>query len=554
MGHGPHRPYVSRRDFLKRSAAVGLAAAAGPWFWRPLAYAADAPIEQLHLQFGADAAREMTVSWMTPAAVRAPFVQLEGRRVAAETVQYAGYPGFFHHARVTGLEPGTGYRYHVGHDDAVTGEDATLTTAPAGRAPFTFTAFGDQGIDDPGPDNIQDFDPRTGSFIHQQPPFQATLNIGRAASFSPAFHAIIGDTSYANGDQAIWDRWFSAISPMARNTPWMPAIGNHEIETQGVGLGGYNLGEELGLPGSDSWGPLGYDAYRHRFALPANGDAWSNCWYRFRYGSVEFVVIDNNDVNTEVTANVGYSEGRQQAFVAQALARAAADPVVDFIIVLMHQAAFSSGLHGSDAGVRAAWFDLFAEHRVDLVLQAHDHHYERTHLMNRDEVVLATDGVYASDIGTMYVVCGNGGGVQRFEGLGANADWSAAVAAEQVGTLKVDVVPDTGHGTKRLILGEYRALDGSPIEEGVVIERPLAPAVVPPVETPTAPPAAPPTPDDAVPLLPVTGGPAGIGAVGIGLAAGAAARVWRRGADDEEAAELRARRVEATERARRDTR
>ena len=68
MGHGPARPYVSRRQFLQRSAAVGLVTTAGPWLWRQPAHAADAPVEQLHAQFGADAAREVAISWMTPAA------------------------------------------------------------------------------------------------------------------------------------------------------------------------------------------------------------------------------------------------------------------------------------------------------------------------------------------------------------------------------------------------------------------------------------------------------------------------------------------------------
>ncbi|WP_366925115.1 twin-arginine translocation signal domain-containing protein [Nocardioides sp. REDSEA-S30_B4] len=31
MGHGPHRPYVSRRQFVQRTAAVGIAAGAGPF-------------------------------------------------------------------------------------------------------------------------------------------------------------------------------------------------------------------------------------------------------------------------------------------------------------------------------------------------------------------------------------------------------------------------------------------------------------------------------------------------------------------------------------------
>ena len=506
-----HRPYVSRRDFLRRSAVAGLATAAGPLVWRQPAYAADTPTEQVHLSFGADASRQMTVSWMTPGPVKRPFVQLAGTRVVADTRQYDGYPGYVHHARIDGLEPASRHRYTVGHADRPRSSPARLTTAPSGRVPFTFTAFGDQGIDDPGPDNIQDYDPTTGSVSLQQPPFQAEANILLAQSLQPAFHLIVGDLSYANGNQAIWDRWFRAIEPMARERPWMACLGNHEIEAANS-VGGFGLG-------GDSWGPLGYDAYRTRFRFPDNHDReWDNCWYAFRYGSVQFVSIDNNDVNTEVTANVGYSEGRQAAFVERVLQRAQADPDVDFIVVLMHQCAFSSSTkHGSDQGVRAAWLDLFARTGVDLVLQGHDHTYERSHLMDRTEV-LSASAPYLSDVGTLYVVAGNGGAVQEPFNPQQPA-WSAFRQALKVGTLKVEVTPDTGKGTKRLTLSEYAALDGSPIEEGIVLERPLGRA-------------RPSSRGDRA-ATPAVAGPAGVGLLGATSAvAGSGARLRSRTPDD----------------------
>lgn len=543
MGHGPHRPYVSRRQFLQRTAALGLATTAGPWFWARPASAAETPVEQVHGQFGADAAREAAFTWMTPGPVQAPFVQLGDQRLPARTTQYAGYPGYFHTVRVSDLLPATSYSYAVGHAGAVRSRPFAWRTGPRPGTPFTFTAFGDQGTDSPDPTNVQDVDPTTLTTIKadQQQPFTASLNRELALSMSPAFHAIVGDTSYANGDQEVWDQWFRGLQTFAASRPWMPCLGNHEIETMGVGLGGFNVGEELGLPG-DSWGPLGYDAYRTRFALPENGDPeWEGCWYRFRYGSVEFVSIDNNDVNDEIQVNKGYSGGRQRAFVERTLKAAAADPDVDFIVVLMHQAAFSSGLHGSDQGVRDTWFPLFGRYGVDLVVQGHDHHYERTHLMRGADVALASDGDYVSDVGTMYVVAGNGGSVQRGEGLGGGSEFTAHIAPQQVGTLKVEVVPDTGRGTKRLVLSEVAALTRQPIESGVVIERSRATSTPVPSSNPT-PAAAPssadasptPAPDAVTDLLPATGGPAGTSLLGLTLASGAAgaAAVWRRTSEE----------------------
>lgn len=556
--HGPHRPFVSRRQFLRRTATVGLATSVGPWVWQGLAHAQEAPVEQVHVELGADAARAAQFTWMTPAPVDGPFLQLGEQRLPAETVQYEGYPGFFHKVRVTDLLPDTTYPYGVGHGGAVVRDGFSYTTGPSGRTDFSFTAFADQGTDLTGGEPaIEDVDPATlmmiAKGVDQQPPFQATRNRELAYSFAPRFHVVGGDTSYANGDQAVWDEWFRGYEQHATSRPIVPCLGNHEIETMGVGLGGFTLVGDA----DDSWGPLGYDAYRTRFTLPENGDPeWEGNWFRFRYGSVEFISIDNNDVNAEVVANVGYSQDRQAAWVERTLQAAHDDDACDFIVVIMHQAAFSTGLHGSDQGVRDAWFAMFSRFGVDLVLQGHDHQYERTHLVRTPdpetvETILPTDGTYASDVGTMYVVCGNGGGVQRPQNPFANEfEWQATKSVFTVGTVKVDVQFDEAAGVKRLVLGEYSVTTGGPIEEGIVIERSLAMAgtvdddaddgLPAPVEAQPAPEPAP------QPVLPATGGPAGISAVGVAAIgmAGALASARYRGPHDEETQELRAARHE----------
>ena len=516
MGHShEHRPYVSRRQFLKRAAIAGGALSAGPYFWRQLAYAADAPPSQVHLTFGRDAATQMNVSWMTPAAIDAPFVELAGHRFSARTVQYEGYPGFFHHAPLTGLTGDSRYAYEVGHAGKLTGTASTFRTGPKPGTPFTFTAFGDQGTNGVG---------------IGQPPNQPGANTELAASMAPSFHMIVGDLAYANGDQSIWDDWFTMIEPMARTTPWMPLIGNHEIESQLTGDAG------------DSWGKLGYDPYLSRFILPGNGHAdLKNCFYGFRYGSVHYLAVDNNDVNEEITANIGYTKGRQRKFVEAELAAARDDPAVDFIVVGMHQCAFSSSTkHGSDPGVQKAWFELFRKYSVDLVLQGHDHTYERTHAMVSDEVV-SEGPVYNSDVGTVYIVCGNGGAVQE-PLMPAQPAWSAFRQDFKVGTLKIDVQPQAANGKTRMVLSEHWALDGSAIEEGIVLERSAA------ASPPTAAAAGSGEEERArgdkalapTGTLPATGGPAGTALVGVAaLAGGLALRTLSREERRQELADSR---------------
>src|SRR5262249_60495095 len=71
--------WPSRREFLRCVGLGGLTFATGacaPMIWRrPRAAGAGSP-SQLHLQFGADAAREMVASWVTPVAVARPRLRL----------------------------------------------------------------------------------------------------------------------------------------------------------------------------------------------------------------------------------------------------------------------------------------------------------------------------------------------------------------------------------------------------------------------------------------------------------------------------------------------
>jgi 3',5'-cyclic AMP phosphodiesterase CpdA len=66
--------------------------------------------------------------------------------------------------------------------------------------------------------------------------------------------------------------------------------------------------------------------------------------------------------------------------VSRRQAAARNDPSVDWIIVQMHQCACSSSAtgNGSDLGTRQQWLPLFDQYEVDLVLNGHDHDYERS--------------------------------------------------------------------------------------------------------------------------------------------------------------------------------
>jgi 3',5'-cyclic AMP phosphodiesterase CpdA len=339
--------------------------------------------------------------------------RLEGE-VDARTRSYtdakSGRTVYAHHATLDRLRPDESYLYGALHEGAAP-QFASFRTAPRGRAPFTFTSFGDQGTPSIG----RVYTPPTG--VSLPGPLFVNDNLGSPAAgdttlgverVEPLFHLFNGDLCYANLAQdrvrAWWDFW-SNNSRSASKRPWMPSPGNHE--------------NELGN------GPIGYKAYQTFFQTPeaaGQTDITRGLWYAFTAGSVRVVSIANDDVVYQDAGDSyvrGYSEGAQRAWLESELAAARRDLAVDWIVVCMHQVAISTADHfnGADLGIREAWVPLFDRYGVDLVVCGHEHHYERSHPIRGQEAnatltprVVAT-GVEAVDTtqGTVHMVIGGGG-------------------------------------------------------------------------------------------------------------------------------------------------
>ncbi|WP_041939949.1 MULTISPECIES: purple acid phosphatase family protein [Frankia] len=318
----------------------------------------------VHLTFGAEPSTAMVVSWLSHGPATRPAVRCAARPgalgppVPATIRSYrdarTGERVFVHHASLTGLEPATDYAFTLEHDGRPQGADGSFRTAPGSRAAFGFTFFGDQGTDRP-------YDP-----YGSPASGYAVVGVERCA---PLFALTGGDLSYANQREdpvRTWSDWFTMISPSAGARPWMPCVGNHEIERGN--------------------GALGLAAYQTYFELPPNGDEGylAGLWYAFTVGAVRFVVVSADDVCYQNSGPIylrGFSAGRQTAWLARTLEQARADPGIDWIVVAMHHAALSTSAdhNGADLGIREAWLPLFDRYGVDLVLYGHEHHYERSH-------------------------------------------------------------------------------------------------------------------------------------------------------------------------------
>ena len=456
--HAYLRSRLPRRRFLRGAALGAGLLVAGPTLWRRPGFAAEAPGGR-HLTFGTDPRTEMTVSWSTSGPVQHAVVDVGtdiayGTTVEAETRTVAGTATNYHHARVTGLRPGTTYHYRSRHDGGAA-EDASFRTAPASGTPFRFTAFGDQGVSD-----------------------GARSVTAQVATLGPAFHLHAGDICYANNrglgkpaelnqpTAAVWDTWLAMMTAVATSAPWMAAVGNHEME------GGY--------------GEQGYDGYLSRFALPGGGPSGAPVVHGFRYGNVAVLSLDANDASYEITANTGYTGTAQDTWLRRTLSGLRTDPTVDFVVAQFHHCSYcTNAVHGSDGGVRDRWAALFDEFSVDLVVNGHNHCYERTHPLRAGEVTAEVGNggtVKPAEQGTTYITAG-GGGQQPYSlsthpiayvtidgGLRVPepASWSASRYLD-LSLIAVDVVPPGVDGRTTMTV---RALtpDGA-VVDAVTLER-----------------------------------------------------------------------------------
>ncbi|WP_432142047.1 fibronectin type III domain-containing protein [Streptomyces sp. bgisy084] len=416
--HDYLRTKLSRRGLLRTSAATaGVVAGSGllagsaqgvspTLLSSPATAAVDgslvAPFGR-HLAFGADPKHQMRVSWQVPLAVKRPYLRVGlkpwdlGRKIEAEvrplhtpslSAKLPAVQQYYLHAALDGLRPGTTYYYGVGHEGFDPADPrrfstvGTFRTAPARPEAFVFTAFGDQGVS-----------------------YHALANDQLILGQNPSFHLHAGDICYADTDgdgsehdaydARVWDQFLAQTESVAKSVPWMVTTGNHDMEAW--------------------YSPNGYGGQNARWSLPGNGPDAENApgVYSFTYGNTAVVALDANDISYEIPANQGYTDGRQTRWLDRRLAELRAADGIDFIVVFFHHCAFSTtNSHASDGAVRDAWLPLFEKHQVDLVVNGHNHVYERTDALKSGRVAKKMPvgaSVDTTREGIVYVTAGGAG-------------------------------------------------------------------------------------------------------------------------------------------------
>ena len=276
-----------------------------------------------------------------------------------------------HRVELTGLQPNTTYFYKVYTDgqDLLPDEVLSFQTAPltGSHTPFTFLAFGDYGLDNNSQKQLRD---------------QMLLD-----SFN--FILTTGDNAYKDGTYGEFDKKvFQIYKDIFSRAGIFPALGNHDYHTN------------EGAP------------YLDLFELPRN--AWRagdiERYYSFDYGNVHFVALD-----TKTPFNVNDSAASDDMF--DWLRADLSQTTQPWKIVAFHYPAYSSGtMHGSNSQVQTKIVPILETYEVNLVLNGHDHIYQRIKPLRGGQITTVEEG------GIVYLV--SGAGARANYGC-SSASWSA---------------------------------------------------------------------------------------------------------------------------------
>ena len=143
------------------------------------------------------------------------------------------------------------------------------------------------------------------------------------------------------------------------SVPYIASAGNHEATPPSAGVYVNNYAVDYGTEGDGGFSGINSTPY-----------LYGGC-YSFDYAFAHFAVINANSVL--------YGDPEQVEWLREDLAAADSDPDIRWIIVVTHIGLYATGDHSDLVGdLICALAPVFSECHVDLVLQAHDHTYNKT--------------------------------------------------------------------------------------------------------------------------------------------------------------------------------
>ncbi len=321
--------------------------------------------DQVAISFGDRPGKELVFTWRTSASVVRSVVRIgsideesgirevAGDSVVVETASVLNDPLIRRHrVAVGGLRPGQAYRYALGDGSASGwGRWQTIRTAPDRNQPLRFLYLGD----------AQTGFERWGKLLDSARKQEPNLD----------FVVLAGDIVDRGNERTNWDHFFLRAAGLLDRLAVMPCVGNHEY---------LDIGPRL---------------YRASFELPRNGPPGIDpeLCYAFEAGDAIFTVMDSNLAVWD--ANAAKLQAR---WLDETLARSTAR----WKIAIFHHPVYPSHPWRDMPALRDYWVPVFDRHHVDLVLQGHDHSYQRTYPMRNHRTASGPDR------GTIYLIAVSG--------------------------------------------------------------------------------------------------------------------------------------------------
>ena len=323
-------------------------------------FGADPRPEQVRLGIPADPATTMAVAWRTADETTLATTGQFGKGTSLDQSQdgftfiyVGGFNGSgetirMHETHLCGLDPGTEYSYRVG-GVGPGGEESwsptyTFHTAPAASDTSAEVLVAVLGDSRDGYDVWQ----KLVDLIGQQ---------------SPDLILFSGDAVTIGAVQVEWETFFSEAEPLFARAPVVSAHGNHDVNAIN---------------------------YYSQFVMPGNEEDFG-----IDYGPFHLTVLNDTPFDP------GDISGAARDFLDSDLTAHDSAP---WKLLMHHRPIWSASTrHGSDTELLDTWGPVIDAHKVDLVLNGHDHDYERSKPMRG-----STPQATAAD-GTVYIVSGGAG-------------------------------------------------------------------------------------------------------------------------------------------------